>query len=125
MTESRGQRRVASRDTMILVTCITRSRKTCRILSASTPSNSTTCMQAQLLATMEQQDVVRHFTDVASSYDALYGFAYDYIPEFAIKHLQLKPDDVLADIGAGTGAISSLILKKAGEEITAQLYLNK
>ena len=63
---------------------------------------------------MEQPDVERHFTDVASRYDDLYGFTYDYIPQFAIKHLELKPDDVLADIGAGTGAISSLIWKKAG-----------
>ena len=63
---------------------------------------------------MEQQIVVKHFTDIASRYDDLYGFAYDYLPEFAIKHLELKPDDVLADIGAGTGAISSLIWKKAG-----------
>ena len=70
---------------------------------------------------MEQQDVVKHFTDVASRYDELYGFAYDYIPDFAIKHLQLKPDDVLADIGAGTGAISSLIWKKAGEDLSLQL----
>ena len=70
---------------------------------------------------MEQQDVVKHFTDVASHYDELYGFAYDYIPDFAIKHLQLKPDDVLADIGAGTGAISSLIWKKAGEDLSLQL----
>ena len=63
---------------------------------------------------MEQQDVVKHFTDVASHYDDLYEFMYDYLPELAIKHLELKPDDVLADIGAGTGAISSLIWKKAG-----------
>jgi ubiquinone/menaquinone biosynthesis C-methylase UbiE len=65
---------------------------------------------------MEQQGVhvVRHFTDVANRYDDLYCFTYDYLPEFAIKHLQLRPDDVLADIGAGTGAISSLIWKKAG-----------
>ena len=71
--------------------------------------------------TMEQQDVVKHFTDVASRYDDLYGFAYDYIPEFAIKHLQLKPDDILADIGAGTGAVSSLIWTKAGEEIKSMM----
>ena len=69
---------------------------------------------------MEQQDVARHFTDVASHYDDLYGFTYDYLPEFAIKHLELKPDDVLADIGAGTGAISSLIWKKAGNQILFQ-----
>ena len=70
---------------------------------------------------MEQQDVVKHFTDVASHYDDLYGFTYDYLPEFAIKHLELKPDDVLADIGAGTGAISSLIWKKAGIPIAITL----
>ena len=64
---------------------------------------------------MEQQDIGKHFTNVASRYDDLYGFAYDYIPDFAIKHLQLKADDILADIGAGTGAISSLMWKKAGE----------
>ncbi len=76
--------------------------------------------QQQLLRfPMEQQGVhvVRHFTDVATRYDDLYGFTYDYLPEFAIKHLQLKPDDVLADIGGGTGAISSLIWKKAGIKI--------
>ena len=66
---------------------------------------------------MEQPDVERHFTDVASRYDDLYEFMYDYLPEFAIKHLQLKPDDVLADIGAGTGAISSLVWKKAGKQV--------
>ena len=65
---------------------------------------------------MEQQDVVKHFTDVASRYDDLYGFTYDYGQEFAIKHLQLKPDDILADVGAGTGTLSSLIWKKAGED---------
>ena len=78
------------------------------MVSASTLSAS--------VAAMEQQDVVKHFTDVASRYDALYGFAYDYVPDFAIKHLQLEPDDVLADVGAGTGAISSLIWKKASEK---------
>ena len=70
------------------------------------------------IAAMEQQDVVKHFTDVASHYDDLYGFAYDYVPEFAIKHLRLEPDDILADVGAGTGAISGLIWKKAGEKVS-------
>ena len=68
---------------------------------------------------MEQPDVERHFTDVASRYDDLYGFTYEYIPQFSIKHLELKPDDVLADIGAGTGAISSLIWKEAGIKMYA------
>ena len=66
---------------------------------------------------MEQQDVVKYFTDVATHYDDFCGFTCDYQLEFVIKHLQLKPDDILADIGAGTGALSSLIWKKAGKEI--------
>ena len=73
--------------------------------------------QQKVAKAMEQQDVVKHFTDVATHYDDLYGFIHDYELEFAIKHLQLKPDDILADIGAGTGALSSLIWKKAGKEI--------
>ena len=63
---------------------------------------------------MDQEDISKHYNDVANRYDKLYGFACDYIAEFAIKHLQLKPDDLLADIGAGTGTISHLIWKKAG-----------
>ena len=58
--------------------------------------------------------VSKHYTDVANRYDELYGFTNDYIAEFAVKHLLLDPDDLLTDIGAGTGAISSLVWKKAG-----------
>ena len=65
--------------------------------------------------------VSRHYADVANRYDELYGFTKDYVAEFAVKHLQLKPDDHLADIGAGTGAISSLIWRKAGTNLS--LYL--
>ena len=58
--------------------------------------------------------VSKHYADVANRYDELYSFANDYIAEFAVEHLQLKPDDLLVDSGAGTGAISHLIWKKAG-----------
>ena len=58
--------------------------------------------------------VSKHYSDVANRYDELYGFTNDYMAEFAVKHLRLKPDDLLVDIGAGTGAISHLIWMKAG-----------
>ena len=63
---------------------------------------------------MEQEDVSVHYSDIAGHYDDMYGFTNDYTAEFVVKHLQLKPDDRLVDIGAGTGQISSLIWKKAG-----------
>ena len=66
---------------------------------------------------MEQEDVSKHYDDVAGHYDDLYAFTNDYRAEFAIKHLQLKPHDRLVDIGAGTGQISSLIWKKAGQTV--------
>ena len=63
---------------------------------------------------MEQENVSKHYSDVATHYNDLYEFTYNYVAEFAVKHLQLKPDDLLADIGAGTGVISSLIWEKSG-----------
>lgn len=64
--------------------------------------------------TMEQTNVFKHFKEVANRYDELYGFVYEELSQLTVKHLQLKPKDLLADIGAGTGAISQLIWKKAG-----------
>ena len=61
-----------------------------------------------------QSNVRTHFKDVAANYDELYGFVYDALSQLTIEHLQLKPDDLLVDVGAGTGAISHLIWKKAG-----------
>jgi len=63
---------------------------------------------------MEQTNVFKHFKEVANRYDELYGFVYEELSQLTVKHLQLKPNDLLADIGAGTGAISHLIWKKAG-----------
>ena len=62
----------------------------------------------------DQEKGAKHFTDIASRYDDLYRFQYDHISELATKHLQLKPGDLLADIGAGTGGLTHLIWKKAG-----------
>ena len=63
---------------------------------------------------MDVSSVSQHYSDVAARYDELYGFTYDYITEFAVKHLRLEPDDRLTDIGAGTGAVTSLIWRKGG-----------
>ena len=70
---------------------------------------------------MEQTNVFKHFKEVANRYDELYGFVYEELSQLTIKHLQLKPNDLLADIGAGTGAISHLIWKKAGLFLTVLL----
>ena len=56
-----------------------------------------------------------HFTSVAPRYDELWGFTYEPIAEFIVQYLQLEPDDHLADVGGGTGAVSHLVWKKAGE----------
>ena len=71
----------------------------------------------------EQCDGSKYYDNLtANIYDDLWGFTYDYIAEFAVKHLQLKPDDLLADIGGGTGAISHLIWKKAGMKNLCYAY---
>ena len=54
------------------------------------------------------------YSDVAASYDKLSDFKYDPISRLAVQHLELQPRDKLVDIGAGTGAQSHLIWKKAG-----------
>ena len=56
-----------------------------------------------------------HFNTIADGYDDLYGFMHAYIADFTVEHLQLRPDDHLIDVGAGTGSTASLIWQKAGE----------
>ena len=62
---------------------------------------------------MNKESISKHYADVANDYDDIYGFSYHYVADFAIKHLKLQPDDLLADIRAGTGAITSLIWNKS------------
>ena len=66
---------------------------------------------------MAYSRVVSHFTRIASSYDELYSFVYKPVAKFAVRYLQLQPDDLLADVGAGTGRTSHLIWKETGNFI--------
>ena len=59
-------------------------------------------------------DSENHFSRVAARYDELCRFAYEPKVKLAMKYLQLEPDDLLADVGGGTGEISHLVWKTAG-----------
>ena len=88
-------------------------------------SGSTLLSCRSLSLLMEQHpSAVEHFTDIASRYDDLYRFQYDHISDLAIKHLQLKPDDHLADIGTGAGGLTHLIWKKASLFLVCALWLS-
>ena len=50
-----------------------------------------------------------HYHKLASSYDTFHLPKIRATVEHVIPHLQLNADDVLADIGGGTGALSNLI----------------
>ncbi|XP_019861374.1 PREDICTED: uncharacterized protein LOC109589803 [Amphimedon queenslandica] len=54
-----------------------------------------------------------HYKAIAQEYDFFYDHMYEELAEISCKWLKLLPTDSLADIGGGTGAISSLIWKKA------------
>ena len=55
------------------------------------------------------------FTSIATRYNELYRFMFEPMADLVVKYLPLDPDDHLADVGGGTGAISHLVWKKAGE----------
>lgn len=60
--------------------------------------------------------VVDHYKSIAANYDALHSHyhMYDDIADMICGWLSLLPTDNVADIGAGTGGVSSLVWKKAG-----------
>ena len=66
-----------------------------------------------------QMDVARdadgHFTRIATRYDEMCRFMYEPTAKLAVKYLQLEPDDLLGDVGGGTGEISHLVWKTAGQ----------
>ena len=57
---------------------------------------------------------IDHYNRVARDYDHLFDHVYEAIAAIAVKHLNLSPDDRLAEIGGGTGEVTHLIWKMAG-----------
>ena len=55
-----------------------------------------------------------HYNKIAGEYDHLFDHVYEAIVAIAVKHLNLSPDDRLAEIGGGTGEVAHLIWKMAG-----------
>ena len=55
-----------------------------------------------------------HYNKIAGEYDHLYDHVFEAIVAVAVKHLNLSPDDRLAEIGGGTGEVAHLIWKMAG-----------
>ena len=55
-----------------------------------------------------------HYNKIAGEYDHLYDHVFEVIVAVAVKHLNLSPDDRLAEIGGGTGEVAHLIWKMAG-----------
>ena len=55
-----------------------------------------------------------HYNKIAGEYDHLFDHVFEAIVAVAVKHLNLSPDDRLAEIGGGTGEVAHLIWKMAG-----------
>ena len=58
-----------------------------------------------------------HYNKIAVEYDHLYDHVYEAIVAVTVKHLNLSPDDRLAEIGGGTGEVAHLIWRMAGIKV--------
>lgn len=59
----------------------------------------------------------QHYTNIAARYNDFLLFSDSYkawATDLIIKSLSLRPDDIVADIGGGTGTASHSIFKRAG-----------
>ena len=54
---------------------------------------------------------------MSSKYDELWGFTFGGWADAIMKELDIQPDDNVADIGAGTGAVTEIIWNRVGEGI--------
>ena len=61
-------------------------------------------------------DYTEHYDHLSQFYDRVYGNENtSSVASVAIKYLDLQPDDMLADVGGGTGGIAEIIHKKVGK----------
>lgn len=62
-------------------------------------------------------DKNNHFDSIADIFNRIWYFSDDY-KDFVISHilsdLQLSPDDILADVGGGTGSFTSRLVSEGG-----------
>ena len=52
----------------------------------------------------------------------MYDCIHEGFTDIAIKYLDLKPTDKLADIGGGTGAVAEMISKRTGEDLQSCFF---
>ncbi|MCP4109308.1 MAG: class I SAM-dependent methyltransferase [Desulfobacteraceae bacterium] len=56
-----------------------------------------------------------HYNSVSASYNDFFSDSYmQWVTDLIVKLLCLHPDDIVADIGGGTGSVSHLVFEKAG-----------
>ena len=57
-----------------------------------------------------------HYDRIAEKYDEYMFYWYEPIAQLVARHLDLKPDDRVADIGGGTGGVAHRLWKIAGQK---------
>ena len=60
-------------------------------------------------------DNLEHYNSIARGYDDLHSHWISRCADLAVKWLAIQPQDKIADIGGGTGAVAEAIKMKCGE----------
>ena len=60
-------------------------------------------------------DNLEHYDSIARGYDDLHRYWTSRCADLVVKWLAIQPQDKIADIGGGTGAIAEAIKMKCGE----------
>ena len=56
-----------------------------------------------------------HYDRIAEKYDDYMFYWYEPITKVVVKHLDIKPEDRVADVGAGTAGVAHRLWKRAGQ----------